>query len=125
MFLRMKNYGNTKFKINMKQKDVCYVNLDPTVGREINKTRPCVVVSPDEMNNHLGTVIIVPITSKERRIPTRIYVDKKGTGLTQRNNWALLDQIKTVDKIRLAPRIGVISQDTWEQISAKLREMFE
>lgn len=109
----------------MKQKDVCYVNLDPTVGREINKTRPCVVVSPDEMNNHLGTVIIVPITSKERRIPTRIYVDKKGTGLTQRNNWALLDQIKTVDKIRLAPRIGVISQDTWEQISAKLREMFE
>lgn len=108
----------------MKQKDICYVNLDPTVGREMKKTRPCVIVSPDEMNNHLGTVIIVPITSKERQIPTRIYVDRKGTGLAQENNWAVLDQIKTVDKIRLTPKIGAVSQSSWEEISDNLKEMF-
>lgn len=106
----------------MKKNDVCYVNLDPTVGAEINKSRPCVIVSPDEMNDNLKTVMIVPITSKERDIPTRIKIDLKGTGLGEAS-WAVLDQLRTVDKSRISPRKGRISQKNSEEISAKLCEM--
>lgn len=107
----------------MKKNDVCYVTLDPTVGAEINKSRPCIIVSPDEMNDSLKTVMVVPITSQERDIPTRIRLDLKGTGLRE-DSWAVLDQLRTVDKSRISPRKGRISQKNSEEISSKLCEMF-
>jgi mRNA interferase MazF len=78
------------------QYSIVLVNLDPTVGSEIKKTRPCVVISPDEMNRHLQTITIAPMTSQSKTYPTRIEVkhnDKTG--------WIVLDQIRTIDKIRI------------------------
>jgi mRNA interferase MazF len=103
----------------VKRFDVHLVNLDPTVGSEIQKTRPCVVVSPDEMNQHIATVIVAPMTTKERPYPTRVpcrFQDKEGQ--------IVLDQIRTVDKARLAKRLGRISAKTQQSVLAVLAEMF-
>lgn len=109
----------------MKQNEIYYVNLDPTVGHEIQKSRPCLIVSPDEMNISQKTVIIVPITSEERKIPTRVYIDRQGTGLTKSKNWAVLDQIRTIDKSRLERCLGIISTSDAEMVSSVLCEMFK
>ncbi len=82
--------------MDLNQYHIVLVNLDPTVGSEIKKTRPCVIISPNEMNRYLQTVIIAPMTSQSRNYPTRIEVkhhNKKG--------WVVLDQIRTVDKLRI------------------------
>jgi mRNA interferase MazF len=88
----------------IKQYEVYLINLDPTIGHEIQKTRPCLVLSPDEMNDNIRTVIIAPMTTKSHAYPTRIPVrfDKK-------SGWIVLDQIRTVDKARLVKRLGRIS----------------
>ena len=85
--------------------DVCLVNLDPTLGSEIRKTRPCVVVSPDEMNAHVRTVIIAPMISARRAYPTRVNIAFEG-----RKRQVALDQIRTVDKSRLVTRLGRLSR---------------
>lgn len=101
-----------------------WVNLDPTVGAEIKKTRPCLIVSPDEINNFLKTVIIVPLTSVQRNLPTRIPIKAtKGSGLPN-DSYAVLDQLKTVDKSRILSHIGEISESEKHAASETLKEMF-
>lgn len=99
--------------------DVYLIRLDPTEGREIRKTRPCVVVSPDEMNRHIGTVIVAPMTTKGRPYPTRVAVRFR-----RRAGQIVLDQIRTVDNSRLLKRLGRLDEATSRNILALLSEMF-
>ena len=102
-----------------KRFDVFLVNLDPTVGREIQKTRPCVVISPDEMNRHIATVIIAPMTTKGKAYPTRVVCQFQG-----KDGQIVLDQIRTIDKSRLVKKLGQISQDEQRAVLNILAEMF-
>ncbi len=103
----------------MKRFEVYLVNLDPTIGREIKKTRPCVIVSPDEMNRHIATVIVAPMTTKGKRYPTRIKCKFEG-----KTGQVVLDQLRTVDKKRLVKRLGRIEKATRQEVLATLAEMF-
>lgn len=99
--------------------EVWLVTLNPTQGHEINKTRPCVIVSPDELNRHLRTVIVAPMTTRGRDYPYRvpaIFQHKKGR--------IVIDQLRTVDKQRLVKRLGVISKPAAARTLAVLGEMF-
>jgi mRNA interferase MazF len=100
--------------------DVFLVTLDPTIGREIRKTRPCVVVSPDEMNHNIGTIIIAPMTTKGRRYPTRVDCTFQGV-----EGQVVLDQLRTVDKDRLVKKLGQLSPMTGERVLGVLAEMFQ
>jgi mRNA interferase MazF len=99
--------------------DVFLVNLDPTVGSEIQKTRPCVVISPDEMNRHLKTIIIAPMTSTLKAYPSRIPVKFKG-----KQGNIVLDQIRTVDRERLVTHWGKLTESDAERLCSTLQEMF-
>ena len=109
----------------MRQFDIHIVNLDPTVGAEMQKTRPCVVVSPDELNTYLKTVIIAPVTSSSRALPTRIMIKATEQSRLAGDSYAALDQLKTVDKSRLSSAVGEISEDEKHSISEILKEMFD
>jgi mRNA interferase MazF len=103
----------------MKRFDIYLVKLNPTLGSEIQKTRPCVIISPDEMNDYINTVIIAPMTSTTKSYPTRVncvFQGKKGK--------IVLDQIRTVDKIRLIKNIGTLDLIYQEQILSVLGEIF-
>ena len=103
----------------IKRFDVFLVNLDPTIGSEIKKTRPCVIISPNEMNRYIRTVIVAPMTSKGRAYPTRVDCRfQKKTGQV------VLDQIRTVDKARLVRRLGTLSQAAQRRVLSILSEMF-
>ncbi len=99
--------------------DVHLVNLDPTVGHEIQKTRPCLVISPDEMNRNISTVIIAPMTTKGRAYPTRINCTFQG-----KEGQIVLDQIRTVDKTRLVKKLGQIGMSEQQAILNALAELF-
>ena len=103
----------------MKRFDVYLVSLDPTLGSEIKKTRPCVIVSPDEMNRHISTVIIAPMTTKGRDYPTRVACRFQG-----KRGQIVLDQIRTIDKARLVKRLGRIAPSFQGSVLAMLAEMF-
>ncbi|NJK57828.1 MAG: type II toxin-antitoxin system PemK/MazF family toxin [Pleurocapsa sp. SU_5_0] len=103
----------------VKRFDVFLVNLDPTLGSEIQKTRPCVVISPDEMNRNIATVIIAPMTTKGKAYPTRVVCQFQG-----KDGQIVLDQIRTIDKIRLVKKLGQISQDEQRVVLDTLAEMF-
>lgn len=103
----------------MKRGDIWLVNLDPTVGSEIQKFRPCVVVSPEELNAHLRTVIVAPMTSKGFSAPFRVPVTHAGT-----KGLIVLDQLWTVDKVRLVKRQGAVSSKTLISVLATLQELF-
>ena len=100
------------------QYDVFLVNLDLIIGHEIKKTRPCLVVSPDEVNRHIATVIIAPMTTKSRTYPTRVEVTFK-----RKSGWIVLDQIRTVDKRRLIRKLGTLTGPTILNVKATLSEM--
>jgi len=103
----------------VKRFDVYLVNLDPTIGSEIKKTRPCLIISPDEMNSYINTVIVAPMTTKGRGYPTRVackFQSKQGQ--------VVLDQIRTVDKARLVKRAGKIDAQTQIKVISVLGEMF-
>jgi mRNA interferase MazF len=100
--------------------DVYLVALDPAEGHEIKKTRPCVVISPDEMNRHIGTVIIAPMTTKGRSYPSRVDCTFQG-----RQGQVVLDQVRTVDKTRLVKRLGKLPSVTSNRVLEVLAEMFE
>ncbi|AMA08908.1 transcriptional regulator [Picosynechococcus sp. PCC 73109] len=102
-----------------KRFDVFLVNLDPTVGSEIQKTRPCVIISPDEMNCHIATVIVAPMTTKGRAYPTRVTCQFQG-----KSGQIVLDQIRTIDKSRLVKKLGQINQDEQRTVLETLAEMF-
>lgn len=100
------------------QYEVYLVDLDPTKGHEIQKIRPCVVISPNEMNHEIGTVIVAPMTTKSHKYPTRVeltFDSKKG--------WIVLDQIRTIDKIRLVKKIGVIEKKEIVKVKQIIQEM--
>jgi mRNA interferase MazF len=102
----------------IKQYDIYLINLDPTVGREIKKSRPCIIISPDEMNKFIGTIIIAPMTTKSKFYPTRIEItfqEKKGS--------VVLDQIRTVDKSRLIKKLGTTDFKTIQKIKGIIKEM--
>ncbi len=88
----------------VKRLEVWLVNLDPTVGSEIQKTRPCLIVSPDELNRNIATVIIAPMTSRGRNYPTRIPCE-----FQEKSGQVVLDQLRTVNKTRLTKRLGTLS----------------
>lgn len=99
--------------------DVFLVRLDPTEGREIRKTLPCLIISPDEMNQHINTVIVAPMTTKGRPYPTRVPLRFKG-----KSGQVVLDQIRTVDKRRLVKRVGTITDVARTQVLILLAELF-
>jgi len=99
--------------------DVCLINLDPAVGSEIQKTRPCLIISPDEMNRHIRTVIVAPMTTAGKDYPTRIsckFKKKKGQ--------IVLDQIRTTDKTRLIKKLGSINPETQLEVISVLQRLF-
>ena len=99
--------------------EIYWVNLDPTVGHEIQKTRPCLVVSPDEMNHHIRTVIVAPLTTQGQTYPSRVPCRFKGkAGLV------VLDQIRTVDQARLMKKLGRLNGKATAQVLDVLQEMF-
>jgi mRNA interferase MazF len=100
--------------------DVWLVTLDPTVGSEIRRTRPALVISPDEMNAHIATVIIAPMTTKGRDYPTRVPCTFQG-----KSGLVVLDQIRTVDKVRLVKRLGKLDDAGCDAVLAVLAELFE
>lgn len=105
--------------MEVKQYQVVIVNLDPTVGSEIRKTRPCVVVSPNEMNKYLRTITVVPVTSQSKAYPTRVEINLQGNV-----SWAVIDQIRTIDKTRIIKVLGELSEDEVEKVKSVIRETF-
>jgi mRNA interferase MazF len=105
--------------VAVERADVFLINLDPTIGSEIRKTRPCVVISPDEMNRHLRTVIVAPLTSQGRLYPTRVRCLFDG-----REGLVVLDQIRTVDVERLVKKLGRIEPATLTAVLEALGWIF-
>lgn len=99
------------------QYSIVIVNLDPTIGSEIKKTRPCIVLSPNEINHNLRTIIIAPVTSKSNNYPTRIQFNLQGE-----DNWIVIDQIRTIDKRRIYKIIGNLSLETIRNVKAIIKE---
>lgn len=102
-----------------KRFEVYLINLDPTIGSEIKKTRPCLIISPDEMNAHIATVLVAPMNTKGLAYPTRVSCKFQG-----KDGQIVLDQIRTVDKTRLVKKLGTISATTQKAALAVLTEMF-
>jgi mRNA interferase MazF len=101
------------------QYEIVVVNLDPTIGSEIKKKRPCLIVSPNEMNKHLATVVVCPITSQSKNYPTRVSFELEG-----QTNWIVIDQIRTIDKSRVTKTIGHLDDETIEQVKAIIKETY-
>ena len=105
--------------MQLKQYQIILVNLDPTIGSEIKKTRPCVIVSPDEMNRHLHLITVCPITSTSKKYPTRIKIL-----MDRKVSWIVVDQIRTTDKIRVIKITGQLGADTISILKATIKETF-
>jgi mRNA interferase MazF len=103
----------------VKRFDVYLVTLDPTIGAEIQKTRPCLIISPDEMNTYIQTAIVAPMTTKTRGYPTCVACRFEG-----RDAHIILDQLRTIDQLRLIKRLGRISPATQKRVLAVLAELF-
>ena len=99
--------------------EIYLINLDPTIGSEVQKTRPCVIVSPDEMNKYIRTVIIAPMTTKLRSYKSRIEINFQG-----KKGQIMLDQLRTVDKQRLVKKQGTLSPKEMKKVLVLLQEMF-
>ncbi|MDE5997732.1 MAG: type II toxin-antitoxin system PemK/MazF family toxin [Muribaculaceae bacterium] len=108
----------------MNRFSIVLVNLDPTIGHEVKKTRPCVILSPDEMNNVLKTIIVAPITSTYRAIPTRILLRSTCDSGLANDSYAMLDQIKTIDKTRVIKQLGTVSSGEKRELTSCLQELF-
>ncbi|MEI6265470.1 MAG: type II toxin-antitoxin system PemK/MazF family toxin [Sphingobacteriia bacterium] len=101
------------------QYQVVLVNLDPTIGSEMKKTRPCVIISPNEMNKYLQTIIIAPITSSSKSYPTRVFLKN-----TKVKGWIVLDQIRTIDRQRVIKQLGVLTEKEILSVKSIIRETF-
>ncbi len=104
--------------MEIKQYDVFLISLDPTIGCEIKKSRPCVIISPNEMNDNINTVIIAPMTTQSHSYPTRVSVKFGG-----KHGWVVVDQIRTVDKRRMIKKLGIINIHTVNNIKSIIKEM--
>jgi mRNA interferase MazF len=105
--------------MEIRQYEIILVNLDPTIGSEIKKTRPCVVISPDEMNKHLRTVVIAPMTTTSRNYPTRVEIKQEN-----KLGWIVLDQVRTIDKQRILKNLGRLSKPEIKEVKSILKETF-
>ncbi len=105
--------------MDLNQYNIVLVNLDPTIGSEIKKTRPCVIISPNEMNRPLRTIIIAPMTSSSKNYPSRVEIKHK-----QKIGQILLDQIRTIDKQRIIRVLGKITKQNIKEIKLVLKEIF-
>ncbi len=103
--------------MRINQYEIIIVNLDPTIGSEIKKTRPCVVISPNEINDNLRTIIIAPITSKSKSYPTRVEIMIKG-----KKNWVVIEQIRTIDKRRVYKKIGNLINTEIAEVKSIIKE---
>ena len=99
--------------------DVYLISLDPTVGSEIQNTRPCLIISPDEMNRHIRTVIIAPMTTSGKEYPTRIACE-----FMKKSGYIVLDQIRTIDKTRLVKHLGTLDPETQLKVISTLQRLF-
>lgn len=104
--------------MEINQYHIFLINLDPTVGHEIKKTRPCLVISPNEMNSHLKTVMIAPMTTKSHDYPSRVMLRFEG-----KQGWIVLDQIRTVDRGRLVKELGKLDLRHIRKVKDVIREM--
>lgn len=105
--------------MELNQYDIVLVNLDPTIGSEIQKTRPCVIISPNEMNKYLSTIVVAPMTSNLNKYPSRVnvnYDNKKGM--------IAIDQIRTIDKKRIVKYLGKLSKTEIKATKAVIKEAF-
>lgn len=105
--------------MEVKQYQIVLVNLDPTLGSEIQKTRPCVIISPNEINDNLKTVVIAPMTSSSRKYPTRVKVKHNS-----QDGWVVIDQLRTIDKIRIVKKFGSLSEKEIRACKHVIRETF-
>jgi mRNA interferase MazF len=105
--------------MELNQYQIVLVNLDPTIGSEIKKTRPCVIISPNEMNKYLRTVVISPMTTKSKKYPTRIEVKHD-----RKIGWIVLDQIRTIDKQRIIKTLGRLSKPEIKELKAIMKEIY-
>ncbi|MCK5136279.1 MAG: type II toxin-antitoxin system PemK/MazF family toxin [Bacteroidales bacterium] len=105
--------------MGLSQYSIVLVNLDKTIGGEIRKTRPCVVISPDEMNRHLQTIVVAPITTKSRNYPTRIRVRHD-----HKTGWIVVDQIRAFDRRRIIRVLGDLSSSEIRRLKGVLRETY-
>ena len=105
--------------MELKQYQIVLVNLDPTIGSEIKKTRPCVIISPDEMNKFLRTIIVAPMTTTSRKYPTRIEVKHD-----RKIGWIVIDQIRTIDKQRIIRILERLSQPEIKELKSVIKETF-
>lgn len=105
--------------MEIKQYQIVLVNLDPTLGSEIQKTRPCVVISPNEMNDHLRTIVIAPMTSKSKKYPTRVKINHNN-----QEGWIVIDQLRTVDKIRIVKTFNFLLDTEIKECKRVIRETF-
>lgn len=104
--------------MEIKQYDLVLVNLDPTIGSEMKKTRPCVVLSPNEMNRYLQTIVIAPLTSSSKPYPTRVEIKQN-----KAKGWIVLDQIRTVDRTRIVKKLGTLTTEI-EAIKSVIMETY-
>ncbi|RXP51954.1 type II toxin-antitoxin system PemK/MazF family toxin [Lutibacter sp. HS1-25] len=105
--------------MELKQYEIVLVNLDPTVGSEINKTRPCVLISPNEMNKHLKTIIVAPMTTASKNYPTRIEIKHNDI-----IGWIVVDQIRTIDKKRVLKVLGRMTKPEIKELKSIIRQTF-
>jgi mRNA interferase MazF len=105
--------------MEIKQYQIILVNLDPTIGSEIKKTRPCVVISPNEMNKYLRTIVIAPMTSSSKKYPTRVKVKHDN-----KTGWIVLDQIRTIDRQRIIKIFGELKDFEIQELKSVLKETY-
>ncbi len=105
--------------MDLSQYQIVLVNLDPTIGSEIKKIRPCIIVSPDEMNKFLSTIIVAPMTTQSKKYPTRIAVKHDS-----KTGWIVIDQIRTIDKQRIIKILGRLSQAEIKEVKSVIKETF-
>ena len=105
--------------MEINQYQIVLVNLDPTIGSEIQKTRPCVILSPNEMNDNLKTIIIAPMTSTSRKYPTRVKIKHNN-----REGWIVIDQIRTIDKTRIVKTFNSLTSKEIKECNQVIRETF-
>lgn len=105
--------------MEIKQYEIVLVNLDPTIGSEMKKTRPCIVISPNEMNKYLQTIVIAPLTSSSKSYPTRIEIKQEKT-----KGWIVLDQIRSIDRMRVVKKLGTLTEREIEKIKFVIKETY-
>lgn len=105
--------------MELKQYQIVLVNLDPTIGSEMKKTRPCVIISPDEMNRYLQTIVIAPMTSHSKRYPTRVPIKHNKT-----KGWVVLDQIRTIDRQRIVKILDSLTEKEVNTVKAIIHETY-